>query len=193
MTEDFWFPRRGGERSTEVDVMAGGAAAGLTDDTNMQYFQRKLYKSLRVPLSRLEPETMYSFGRVSEITRDETKFGKFIRRLRARFSNIFTQLLEKQLILKGLMTPEEFAQIKNKIRFDFVKDNYFEEMKQAEITRERMTTLRDVEEHVGVYYSREWVIRNVLQMTEEEMKDMKEQMEQEAKDNPQPDESEAEE
>lgn len=193
MTEDFWFPRRGGERSTEVDVMAGGAAAGLTDDTNMQYFQRKLYKSLRVPLSRLEPETMYSFGRVSEITRDETKFGKFIRRLRARFSNIFTQLLEKQLILKGLMTPEEFAQIKNKIRFDFVKDNYFEEMKQAEITRERMTTLRDVEEHVGVYYSREWVIRNVLQMTEEEMKEMKEQMEQEAKDNPQPDESEAEE
>ena len=193
MTEDFWFPRRGGERSTEVDVMAGGAAAGLTDDTNMQYFQRKLYKSLRVPLSRLEPETMYSFGRVSEITRDETKFGKFIRRLRARFSNIFTQLLEKQLILKGLMTPEEFAKIKNKIRFDFVKDNYFEEMKQAEITRERMTTLRDVEEHVGVYYSREWVIRNVLQMTEEEMKDMKEQMEQEAKDNPQPDESEAEE
>lgn len=193
MTEDFWFPRRGGERSTEVDVMAGGTAAGLTDDTNMQYFQRKLYKSLRVPLSRLEPETMYSFGRVSEITRDETKFGKFIRRLRARFSNVFTQLLEKQLILKGLMTPEEFAQIKNKIRFDFVKDNYFEEMKQAEITRERMTTLRDVEEHVGVYYSREWVIRNVLQMTEEEMKDMKEQMEQEAKDNPQPDESEAEE
>jgi hypothetical protein len=193
MTEDFWFPRRGGERSTEVDVMAGGAAAGLTDDTNMQYFQRKLYKSLRVPLSRLEPETMYSFGRVSEITRDETKFGKFIRRLRARFSGVFTQMLEKQLILKGLMTPEEFAQIKNLIRYDFVKDNYFEEMKQAEITRERMTTLRDVEEHVGVYYSREWVIRNVLQMTEEEMKDMKEQMEQEAKDNPQPDESEAEE
>ena len=184
MTEDFWFPRRGGERSTEVDVMAGGSAAGLTDDTNMLYFQRKLYKALKVPLSRLEPETMYSFGRVSEITRDEMKFAKFIRRMRARFSGMFTSLLEKQLILKGIMTPEEYAQIKNQIRYDFVKDNYFEELKQAEITRERMTTLRDVEEHVGTYYSREWVIRNVLQMTEEEMEKMKEQMEAEAAANP---------
>lgn len=186
MTEDFWFPRRGGERSTEVDVMAGGSSQALTDDTNMQYFQRKLYKSLRVPLSRLEPETMYSFGRVSEITRDEMKFAKFIRRIRARFSWIFTIILEKQLVLKGIMTPEEFKQIKNDIRYDFVKDNYFEELKQAEIMRERMTTLRDVEEHVGTYYSREWVIKNVLQMSEEEMKEMKEQIEQEKEDYPDP-------
>ena len=177
MTEDFWFPRRGGERSTEVDTLAGGASQALSTDENMQYFQRKLYKSLRVPLSRLEPETMYSFGRVSEITRDEMKFAKFIRRMRARFSWLFTNILEKQLVLKGLMTPEEFAQIKNSIRFDFVKDNYFEELKQAEIMRERMTTLRDVEEHVGVYYSREWVIKNILQMSEEDMENMKEQIE----------------
>jgi hypothetical protein len=189
MTEDFWFPRRGGERSTEVDTMAGGNAAGLTDDTNMQYFQRKLYKSLKVPLSRLEPETMYSFGRVSEITRDELKFSKFIKRLRSRFSSIFTSLLEKQLILKGIMTPEEFAEIKNEIRYDFVQDNYFQELKEAEITRERLSTLREVEEHVGTYYSREWVLRNVLRMSEEEMGDMKDQIEQELKDNP-PEESE---
>jgi hypothetical protein len=177
MTEDFWFPRRGGERSTEVDTLAGGTSQALSTDENMQYFQRKLYKSLKVPLSRLEPETMYSFGRVSEITRDEMKFAKFIRRMRARFSWLFTNILEKQLVLKGIMTPEEFAQIRNAIRFDFVKDNYFEELKQAEIMRERMTTLRDVEEHVGVYYSREWVIRNILQMSEEDMEDMKKQIE----------------
>lgn len=187
MTEDFWFPRRGGERSTEVDVMAGGQSAALTDDTNMQYFQRKLYKSLKVPLTRLEPETMYTFGRSTETTRDEVKFAKFISRMRARFAGLFIGLLEKQLVLKGIMTPEEFAQIKNKMRFDFVKDNYFEELKQTELLRERMTTLRDVEEHVGVYYSREWIISNILQMTEDEAEKMKEQIEAEKAENPDPD------
>ena len=184
MTEDFWFPRRGGERSTEVDTMPGGNAQALSSDENMLYFQRKLYKSLKVPLSRLEPETMASFGRVSEITRDELKFSKFVRRLRSRFSSLFTQILEKQLVLKGIMTPEEFAEIKNTIRYDFVQDNYFTELKEAEIARERLTTLREVEEHVGTYYSREWVLRNVLRMSDEEMKEMKEQIEQEAKDAP---------
>jgi hypothetical protein len=177
MTEDFWFPRRGGERSTEVDTLAGGGAQALSTDENLQYFQRKLYKSLKVPISRLEPETMATFGRVSEITRDELKFGKFIRRVRARFSGIFNIILEKQLILKGVMGPEEFEEIKNQIRYDFIKDNYFEELKQSEIIRERMTTLRDVEEHVGVYYSRNWVVKNILMMSEEEFKDEREQIE----------------
>ena len=191
MTEDFWFPRRGGERSTEVDTMAGGSAAGLTDDTNMQYFQRKLYKSLKVPISRLEPETMATFGRTSEITRDELKFSKFVKRIRSRFSGLFTAILEKQLVLKGILTPEEFAEIKNLIRYDFVQDNYFTELKEAEITRERLSTLREVEEHVGTYYSREWVLRNVLRMSEEEMKEMKEQIEAEAKEAPpEPDDEE---
>lgn len=171
MTEDFWFPRRGGERSTEVDTLVGGGAQVLSTDENMQYFLKKVYKSLKVPISRLEPETMATFGRTSEITRDELKFGKFIRRVRARFSNLFNIILEKQLIFKGVMGPEEFAEIKNKIRYDFVKDNYFEELKQSEIIRERMTTLRDVEDHVGVYYSRQWVVKNILQMSEEEFKD----------------------
>jgi hypothetical protein len=180
MTEDFWFPRRGGERTTEVDTLAGGNAAGLTNDENLQYFQRKLYKSLKVPLSRLEPETMYSFGRVSEITRDELKFSKFIQRLRNRFSSLFTQILEKQLILKGIMTPEEFAELKPAIRYDYIKDNYFTELKEAEIARERLTTLREVDEHIGTYYSREWVRKNVLRMTDDDIKDMEKQIAAEA-------------
>ena len=192
MTEDFWFPRRGGERTTEVDTLAGGSAAGLTDDTNLQYFQRKLFKSLKVPLSRLEPETMYSFGRVSEITRDELKFGKFIKRLRTRFSSIFTQILEKQLVLKGIMTPEEFAEIKNDLRYDFIQDNYFEELKEAEIMRERLSTLREVEDHIGTYYSRAWVRKNVLQMSEEEVKEMDKEIKKEvAEEPPEDDDDEA--
>ena len=184
MTEDLWFPRRGGERTTEVDTLAGGNAAGLTGDENLQYFQRKLYKSLKVPLSRLEPETMASFGRSSEITRDELKFGKFIQRLRNRFSSLFTQILEKQLILKGIMTPEEFAEIKNDLRYDFIQDNYFTELKEAEIARERLTTLREVEDHIGTYYSREWVRKNVLRMSDEDIKEMDKQIAKEAAEAP---------
>lgn len=184
MTEDFWFPRRGGERSTEVDTLPGGSAAGLTSDENLQYFQRKLFKALKVPLSRLEPETMYSFGRVSEITRDELKFSKFIRRLRSRFSTVFTSILEKQLVLKGIMTPEEFAEIKNFIRYDFIQDNYFEELKEAEIIKERLSTLREVEEHIGTYYSRDWVRKNVLRMSEDDIKEMDKQIEKEKAEEP---------
>ena len=182
MTEDFWFPRRGGERSTEVDTLAGGSAQGLTNDENMLYFQRKLYKALKVPLTRLEPESMATFGRTSEITRDELKFGKFIKRIRTRFSWIFTTVLEKQLILKGILTPEEFENIRNDIRYDFARDNYYDELKNAEILRERLTTLRDVEEQIGKYYSRQWVIRNVLQLSEEEFKEMQNEMGQEKAD-----------
>ena len=179
MTEDFWFPRRGGERTTEVDTLAGGSAQGLSDDTNMLYFQRKLYKALKVPLTRLEPESQATFGRASEITRDELKFGKFIKRIRTRFSWLFNIMLEKQLILKGVLTPDEFDAIRNDIRYEFAKDNYYDELKQAEILRERMNTLRDIEDHIGKYYSREWVIRNILQITEEEFTDMNKQMEKE--------------
>lgn len=179
MTEDFWFPRRGGERTTEVDTLAGGGAAGLSNDENMQFFQRKLYKALKVPISRLEPESMATFGRVSEITRDELKFGKFIKRIRSRFSWLFNIVLEKQLILKGILTPEEFENIRNDIRYDFARDNYYDELKDAEILRERLNTLRDIDDHIGKYYSRQWVVRNVLQMSEEEYKEMKTQIEEE--------------
>ena len=179
MTEDFWFPRRGGDRSTEVDILAGGNAAALSGDENLQYFQRKLYKSLRVPVSRLEPETMATFGRVSEISRDELKFSKFIRRLRVRFSSLFDTCLEKQLILKGVITPDEWVEIKDKIRYDFMKDNYFEELKESEILREKLSSLRDVEEQIGKYFSREWVVKNVLFMSDDDFREMQRQMDKE--------------
>lgn len=184
MTEDFWFPRRGGERSTEVDTLAGGSAQGLSTDENMQYFQRKLYKALKVPLTRLEPETMASFGRTSEITRDELKFGKFIKRIRSRFSWLFNIVLEKQLVLKGILTPEEFENIRNDIRYDFARDNYYDELKSAEILKERLSTLRDIEDQVGKYYSKKWIITNVLQLSEEEFKEMQDEIEQEKEDEP---------
>jgi hypothetical protein len=170
MTEDFWFPRREGNRATEIDTLAGGATFG--DNDNLAYFQRKLYKSLGVPVSRLEPETMYSFGRVSEMTRDELRFSKFVRRLRVRFSILFDTILEKQVILKGILTPEEWNEIKDKIRYDFMKDNYFEELKQMEILREKISLLRDVDENVGKYFSRSWVQKNVLFMNEEDIEEM---------------------
>jgi hypothetical protein len=179
MTEDFWFPRRGGDRSTEVDILAGGNAQALSGDENLQYFQRKLYKSLRVPVTRLEPETMATFGRVSEISRDELKFSKFIRRLRTRFSGLFDTCLEKQLVLKGIITPEEWKDIKDKIRYDFMKDNYFEELKQSEILREKLSSLRDIEEQIGKYFSREWVVKNVLFMSDDDFREMQRQMDKE--------------
>ena len=180
MTEDFWFPRRGGERTTEVDTLPGGSSQALSSDENLQYFQRKLYKALKVPLSRLEPEAMYSFGRVSEISRDELKFGKFIRRVRSRFAILFINILEKQLVLKGIMNPDDFALIKNDIRFDFVKENYFEELKQAEIIKERMSTLTEIEEYKGEYYSKAWIQKNVLQMSEEDIEQIQKEIEDEA-------------
>ena len=170
MTEDFWFPRREGNRATEIDTLAGGATFG--DNDNLAYFQKKLYKSLGVPVSRLEPETMYSFGRVSEMTRDELRFSKFIRRLRVRFSILFDTILEKQLILKGILTPEEWTEIKDKIRYDFMKDNYFEELKQMEILREKVSMLRDIDDNVGKYFSRNWVQKHVLFMNDETIEEM---------------------
>jgi hypothetical protein len=174
MTEDYWFPRREGNRSTEVEQLQAGG--GLGEDRNLPYFQNKLYKSLNVPVARLQPETMYSFGRGSEITREELKFSKFIKRLRARFSILFDRCLERQLVLKGVMSPEDWASIQNKIRYDFVKDNFFEELKETEILREKLNTLNEVEPLVGKYFSREWVVKRVLFMSDDEMRQMQKEM-----------------
>ena len=180
MTEDFWFPRREGNRATEIDTLPGGGAS-FGDTENITYFQRKLYKSLGVPVSRLEPENMYSFGRVSEMTRDELRFSKFVRRLRTRFSILFDVVMEKQLILKGILTPEEWKEVKDLIRYDFMKDNYFEELKQMEILREKLSTLRDLEDNVGRYFSREWAQKNVLFMNDDDIKEMQKQIDKERK------------
>jgi hypothetical protein len=174
MTEDYWFPRREGNRTTEVDTLP--SSGSLSDNESLMYFQTKLYKSMNVPVARLQPETMYSFGRTSEITREELKFSKFIQRLRARFSILFDRCLEKQLILKGVITPDEWKDIQDKLRYDFMKDNFFEELKQAEILREKISTLRDIEDHVGKYFSRNWVRKNVLFMSDSEIEEMEEEI-----------------
>lgn len=179
MTEDYWFPRRGGNRVTEVDTLPGGQ--GIGQDQNLPYFQNKLYKSLNVPVARLQPETMYNFGRSSEISREEIKFAKFITRLRARFSLLFDICLEKQLILKGIISPEEWDELKNKIRYDFIKDNYFEELKEMEILREKINTLNEVKPYIGEFFSYEWVGKNVMFMTEDEIEEMQGRIQEERK------------
>ena len=175
MTEDYWFPRREGNRTTEVDTLP--SSGSLTDNESLNYFQTKVYKALNVPVARLQPETMYTFGRTSEITREELKFAKFIQRLRTRFSILFDRCLEKQLILKGIISPDEWKEIQDKMRYDFMKDNFFEELKEAEILREKLSTLRDIEDHVGKYFSRAWVRKNVLFMSDSDIEEIDKEIE----------------
>lgn len=182
VTDDFWLPRREGNRGTEITSLPGGQNLGEMED--IEYFQKKLYKSLNVPLSRLEPDTGFSLGRASEISRDEVKFAKFIRRLRGRFSILFDKALEKQLILKGIIKPEEWDQIKDKIRYNFMNDNHFEELKETEILRDRLAILADISNYTGAYFSKEWVRKNVLRMTEDDIEEIKKQMETEAEEEP---------
>lgn len=182
VTDDFWLPRREGNRGTEITSLPGGQNLGEMED--IEYFQKKLYKSLNVPLSRLEPDTGFSLGRASEISRDEVKFAKFIRRLRGRFSILFDKALEKQLILKGIIKPEEWDQIKDKIRYNFMNDNHFEELKETEILRDRLAILSDISNYTGDYFSKEWVRKNVLRMTEDDIEEIKKQMETEAEEEP---------
>jgi hypothetical protein len=180
MLEDFWLPRREGGRGTEITTLPGGQNLGDIDD--VVYFQNNLYRSLNVPISRLQPETTFSLGRATEITRDEVKFGKFITRLRNKFSELFMKLLERQLILKGVCTTEDWAEWKQQIDFDFAVDNYFEELKLAELNRDRVGLAREMEEYVGKYYSHEYVRRYVLQHSEEEMEEIDKQIAEEKTD-----------
>ena len=182
MTDDFWLPRREGGRGTEITTLPGGQNLGEMED--ILYFQKRLFKALNVPLSRMETETGFSLGRSSEISRDEVKFSKLIRRLRARFSMLFDKCLEKQLILKGVITPEEWPEIQQNLRYNFMSDNHFEELKQAEILRNRVELMREVDEYTGRYYSKEWVRKNILYMTEDDIKKIKDQIETEKKEEP---------
>jgi hypothetical protein len=182
MTDDFWLPRREGGKGTEITTLPGGQNLGELDD--ILYFQKRLFTALNVPLSRMESDSGFSLGRASEITRDEVKFSKFIRRLRARFSILFDKILEKQLILKGIITPEEWPDIQQNIRYDFMKDNHFEELKSSEIISNRMQLLRDIDEYTGNYYSKKWIQKNILQMSEDVIEDMKKEIEEEQAENP---------
>ena len=174
MLEDFWLPRREGGKGTEITTLPGGQNLSQIDD--IVYFQKKLYKSLNVPIGRLEPETTFNLGRSTEISRDEIKFSKFVERLRMRFSQIFTKILERQLVLKGIVTLEEWPEFARAIRYDYSIDNYFAELKETEILRDRVSMLRDIDDYVGKYYSNEWVRKHVLHQTEEEIKDINTQV-----------------
>lgn len=180
MMEDFWLPRREGGRGTEITTLPGGQNLGEMDD--VEYFKRKLYKSLNVPITRMESDGQFNLGRASEVTRDELKFSKFINRLRTRFAHLFSNLLEIQLVLKGNLTRNDWRKIKNEIYYDFPHDNYFTELKQAEVLRERLGLANEIDEYVGKYYSLNWVRKNVLQMTEEEIRDMDKEIKKEESD-----------
>jgi len=174
MLEDYWLPRREGGRGTEITTLPGGENLGQMEDVD--YFRKKLYKSLSVPISRLEPEGQFTLGRQGEITRDEVKFAKFIERLRERFSHLFDNLLEIQLLLKGVMTREEWKDMKNDIKYDFQRDNYYAEIKQQDMINNRLAVLGIVDAYVGKYYSIEWIRKNILRFTEDEIKEMDQQM-----------------
>jgi hypothetical protein len=177
MMEDFWLPRREGNKGTEITTLPGGQNLGELED--VKYFQRKLYGALSVPISRLESNQSFSLGRSSEITRDELKFSKFVDRLRAKFSDIFNQALRVQCVLKGICTAEEWDQFKENIHYDFIKDNNFSELKDAELMTNRLSLLGQVDPYTGRYFSQAWIQRNVLRLTDDEIVEMQKEIDEE--------------
>jgi len=177
MMEDFWLPRREGGKGTEITTLPGGQNLGELED--VKYFQKKLYNSLSVPISRLEPNQGFSIGRVAEVTRDELKFAKFVDRLRNKFSDIFNQALRVQCVLKGICTADEWDQFKEHIYYDFIKDNNFSELKDAELMRERLSLLAAVDPYTGRYFSQAWIQRNVLRLTDDQIKEMQNEIDEE--------------
>jgi hypothetical protein len=180
MLEDFWLPRREGSRGTEITTLPGGANLGELED--VKYFEKKLYKSLGVPISRLEPSQGFSLGRTTEITRDELKFTKFIARLRNKFATIFDDLLRVQLILKKVCTEEEWKEFREDVWYDFKQDNNFSELKESELLNNRLANLSVIDPFVGRYYSKEWVRKNVLMQDDKDIKEIDEQIAKEAQD-----------
>jgi len=168
MLEDFWLPRREGGRGTEITTLPGGQ--NLADIDDIEYFKKKLYQSLNVPATRMEADNGFNMGRASEISRDELKFNKFTNRLQKKFARIFTDVLKTHLVLKEIVTGEEFDKVKDFIQFDFATDNHFTELKEAEILRERLDTLSNIGDYVGKYYSNEYIRKYVLRQTEEDIK-----------------------
>jgi len=181
MLEDFWLPRREGGKGTEITTLPGGDNLSAIDD--IIYFQRKLFRSLNVPISRLDPEVGYSFGSGGEITRDEVKFAKHISKLRRKFSDLFDDILRTQLLLKGYIKESEWNTLKEHIVYDFIEDNYYAEIKESEMLAARLNLLRDMQDHIGKYFSHEYVRRYVLKQDDVEVKDINDQMKAE-KDDP---------
>jgi hypothetical protein len=177
MLEDFWLPRREGGRGTEITTLPGGQNLGELED--VKYFQKKLYKSLNIPLSRLEQESSFTIGRTNEITRDELKFAKFVGRLRKRFSELFHDLLRTQLILKGIITVDDWEEMKEYIQYDYIFDNHFTELKDSEILNDRLNIVNQVEPYLGKYFSVEYVRRQILKQTDGEIEEIDMQIDKE--------------
>ena len=170
MLEDFWLPSREGGRGTDITTLPGGANLGEIAD--IEYFRAKLYRSLNVPVSRLEASQGFNLGRASEISRDELKFTKFVGRLRKKFTELFNDLLRTQLIIKGVISETEWPLIRDSIFYDFLQDGHFAELKNTEMMRERLNLAREVRDYVGKYFSVNYVRRNILKQTESEIKKM---------------------
>ena len=187
MMEDFWLPRREGGRGTEITTLPGGQNLGELAD--IEYFQKKLYRALSVPESRIANDGGFNLGRSSEILRDELKFSKFVGRLRKRFANMFNDMLRTQLILKNVITPEDWESLNDHIQYDFVYDNQFAELKESEMMNERLGTLATIEPYIGKYYSNEWVRKKVLRQSDTEIEDIDKQIDKEIADGTIPDPS----
>ena len=185
MLEDFWLPRREGGRGTEITTLPGGQNLGELED--VKYFQKKLYRALNVPESRLESDSTFNLGRAAEITRDEIKFQKFVTRLRKKFSSLFHDLLKTQLVLKGIISLEDWDDMSEHIQYDFIADNYFAELKEKEMLTERLNLVAAMDPYAGRYFSLEYIRRQILRHTDAEMNEIDEQMEQEIADGKLPD------
>jgi hypothetical protein len=180
MMEDFWLPRREGGRGTEITTLPGGQNLGELSD--IEYFQKKLYRALGVPESRITGSgDGFNLGRSSEILRDELKFSKFVGRLRKRFANLFSDMLKTQLVLKNIVSPEDWDLMSDHIQYDFLYDNQFAELKDSELMNERLGTLATIEPYIGKYYSQEYVRRKVLRQTDSEIIEIDQQIKSEIK------------
>lgn len=182
MLEDFWLPRREGSKGTEITTLPGGMNLGELQD--VKYFEQKLYKALGVPMGRLDNQQGFSLGKSSEITREELKFSKFVQRLRNKFSTLFDDLLRIQLVLKKVCTEEEWKNFKEEIWYDYQKDNNFTELKEAELITNRILLLQYVDPFVGRYYSKEWVRKNVLKQSDDDIEEIDEQISKEIAEDP---------
>jgi hypothetical protein len=180
MLEDFWLPRREGGRGTEISTLPGGQNLGELKD--VEYFKKKLYNSLNLPPSRLTDDNKaFNLGKTTEILRDELKFAKFVGRLRKRFSALFHDILKTQLILKGIVAPEDWDEMEEHIQYDFLFDNHFNELKKIEMLKERLAVITEMDPFIGKYFSTEYIRRQVLMQTDKEYKEMDKQMKKDIK------------
>jgi len=174
MLEDFWLPRREGGRGTEITTLPGGTNLGEIDD--IVYFQKKLYRSLNIPISRLESESTFNLGRGAEITRDEVKFTKFVQKLRKKFNSLFNNILKTQLVLKGVVAEEDWLSIKENLSYQYMKDGHYAELRDMDVLRDRLEVLNTIEPYIGQYFSKKYVQKHVFRMSDDEIDSMQKEI-----------------